>query len=157
MSVIRILCLHGYRHNKDLLMKSMRTMIKKGENNNIQFDFINSPNKHEEDGLYQWWNADKETILTLENYDTAENSVDHIKNLWNDNNYDGILGFSQGSLLTQLFCHKYPSLPKFAILASTFPITDIRYKNMYDTPSNIPTILMIGKNDNYVTNELSLQ
>lgn len=99
---MKILTLRGYRHNSDLMPKSMRPMINKAKRFDIHFDFIYSPLKYEEEqtdiDYRKWWNADRETLFTPEHYNTVAESLDFIVKVWNSDNYDGIMGFSQGSL-----------------------------------------------------------
>ena len=117
---------------------------------------------------YQWWSTSKEGLFNEENYDTLYESIEHIYNLCQQNEYDGILGSSQGSVLVQiivylqehpnLFEEKYKKFKfkfKFAIIGCTFSITDIKYKNLYGHKINLPILNIYGLNDELVPYLLS--
>jgi hypothetical protein len=166
----KILCLHGYRHNSARLQKSMNSMIKNFKKHDIILDFINSPIKYIEpdqdnqDSLYQWWNIDsKDSVLTLDHYDTLNESIKYLTDIWNKDTYIGILGFSQGSVLVQIFCRyieqdiiQVNNKPKFSILCSTFPISDINLKDNL-SKLKIPTLFMCGTKDTFVNNDITLK
>lgn len=163
---MKILCIHGFRHNSEIMKKSMQSIIKKYGKHNIEFEFYDSPIKYvqsEEDqeqqiDYRQWWNATRHDVLTIKDYDTCEESLNNLKTKWLSDKYDGLLGFSQGSILAQIFAYQIQKKiiqiipgnePKFIILCSTFPISDTHYKTYYDVndPLIIPTVLMIGSRD----------
>jgi predicted lipase len=161
---LKILCLHGFRHNSELFKKSMDSTIKKLSKLNVEFDFYDSPINYvgEEEGdddknnYRQWWSANKDNVLTLENYDTLEQSIQNLKHKWEEGKYDGLLGFSQGSVLAQIFAYQIQNKlletyePKFIVLASTFPITDTNYKKYYQEQLNCKTVIMTGSRDTLV-------
>lgn len=168
---LKILCLHGFRHNSQLLKKSMEQTIKKLSRFNIEFDFFDSPIKYSstdndettnEIDYRQWWSATKENVLTLERFDTAEQSINNLKEKWESNKYDGLLGFSQGSTLVQIFAYQIQNKiidtyePKFLVIASTFPISDVGYKKYYQSQVIYKTLIMIGSRDTLVNMEQTL-
>lgn len=160
---MKILCIHGLRHNKILLERSMKSLIKKFKNDT--FVFVNSKFKFEnEDDLFCWWNASRDNALTIEKYDNINESIEYLLNIWNNDNFDGILGFSQGSVLAQIFCYysqnnliNLKNKPKFAILCSTSIISDISLKYLYNDKINIPLCITYGINDQIINEEHTLQ
>lgn len=169
MKSLKILCLHGFRQNTELLKKSMESTIKKLLRLNIEFDFYDSPIKYsngddETSNYRQWWSASRENILTSEKYDTIDQSLVGLKNKWESNKYDGILGFSQGSVLTQIFAYQIQNKiitiinePKFLILVGAFSITDNNYKEYYQKQLKYKTLIITGSKDTLVKMEITLQ
>lgn len=170
-----ILVLHGFRHNSKLLQKSMDTIIRKFKST-VNFVFYDSPIKFvdietkdadfktfDTSELLQWWSATKDSVLTLEKFDTYNESMKNVRDKWNSGKYDGIMGFSQGSVLAQLFCWnaqagliELKTKPKFAILCSTFPVTDLELKKFYKDKLNIPSVIMYGTNDTYISDTVTM-
>lgn len=161
---MKILCVHGFRHNSEALKESMKTLIKKFSKNGIEFHFYDSPISYKSNDVNeinneykQWWSATRANILTLEKYDTIDESLKHLKERWEEDKYDGILGFSQGSVLVQIFAYQIQNKiictyePKFLILASMFAITDINHKNNYQTQLKYKTAIMAGARDTLVS------
>lgn len=165
---INILCLHGLRHNSQLLSKSMATMMKRLGKKNICFDFVESPIKYDnctelpserdnQSEYKQWWSATRDNALTVDKYDTYKESLKVVADAWNKKMYHGILGFSQGSVLAQLFCYLNDTKPQFAILCSPSSISDKELVELYKTKLNVPTCIMFGEKDALVTCDVSLK
>ena len=167
---MKILCLHGFRHNSALLQKSMGTMMTCFKKANIEFDFLDSNISYtsaepvdEKANFRQWWSATKDSVTNLTTFDTIEDSLKTVLKKWDDGKYDGILGFSQGSVLAQIFAYRIQNgifktyAPKFVILCSTFSITDTNEKKMYEKKLDYPCVIMYGEKDTFVTDELTLQ
>lgn len=155
---LKILCLHGFRHNSQLLKKSMEPIIKRLSIFDVEFDFLDSPIKYKSEqnntDYRKWWSVTKENALTLEKYDTIEESILHVKNKWTSNKYDGLLGFSQGSILAQIFAYQVQNKvinleyePKFIILVNTSLISDINYKVYYQEQLLYKTLIISGSKD----------
>jgi hypothetical protein len=158
---LRILCLHGFRHNSYKLKHSMAQLIRRGKPKNIIYDFLDAPFKHPDFNdsstdpnvhYKQWYETDLELVLSggvQTTHDTLDQSLVSIYDKWtSDGPYDGILGFSQGSVVIQHFLLRYPNLspkPKVMILAGPFTIRqEIR---------NIPCLILHGEKDDLVNNE----
>jgi predicted esterase len=151
----------------------MGSLISKLSKQLISFDFYDSPisyQRNESDdpsvdasSYKQWWNATRDNVLTNPEYDTATESVSNLLKKWESAEYDGILGFSQGSVLTQIFTYQIQMKiiktynPKFVILSSTFPITDVKLKSYYETLLDVPTLVMYGSRDTFVTKEQTIE
>lgn len=170
---LKILCLHGFKHNSKLLKKSMEETIEKLSKFNIEFDFYDSPIKYNsaEDNVVnnidkmdykQWWSTTKENILTLEKFDTAEESIKNLKKKWESDKYDGLLGFSQGGVLIQIFAYQIQNKiidtyePKFIVIASTIEISDKNYKKYYECQLIYKTLIMVGSKDTLINMEQTL-
>jgi len=164
---MKILCLHGLRHSGDMMKKSMKDLIRKFAKKDIEFDFYTSPIKftdklaESENEYFQWWSGTRETGLTLEKYDTIEQSINNVLAKWNSDQYDGILGFSQGSVLTQIFAYQIQNKiidtyePKFIILAGASPISDTIYKQYYKDTLKYPVVFIAGMRDTLVTLDIT--
>lgn len=153
MNKLKILCLHGFRHNAEILKREMNLTITKLNKLNVEFDFYDSPFEYTGSNYKQWWSATKEDMLTAERYDTVRESIDNLKQKWESSKYDGLLGFSQGSVLVQIFCYQIQNKlivtyePKFIVLASTFAISDINYRKYYQNQLDYKAAIMIGSHD----------
>lgn len=111
--------------------------------------------------------------MSLDTFDTLENSLEILLKKWNEEKYDGILGFSQGSILVQIFAFyceikkkihniEISYVPKFCILSSSFIITDKNVKNeieIYSKENKIkmPMCLMYGIKDSFIKQEETLK
>ncbi|ARF08130.1 serine hydrolase [Catovirus CTV1] len=164
---MKILCLHGFRSNGSLLYKSINSLASKLKKHNILLDFVDSKTKHPESNndidYRQWWNTSKEGLFNEKTYDTLYESIEQIYDICSKDNYDGIIGYSQGSVMVQILLYLmiYPDLFeakykkfkfdfKFAILASTFKITDTSLMHLYEKKLIIPVLNVYGKNDTLV-------
>lgn len=170
-NVINVLCLHGFRHNASLLQKSMSELVKKLKKKNLVFDYVESPHVYisqdnsdtvediKTNNYRQWWSATKDSVTTLEKFDTYKESLESVTKQWNSKKYDIVLGFSQGSILAQLFCYSIENntintyKPKLCILASSFSITDTMLKDYYKNQLQCPVIHMYGTKDTFVLPE----
>ena len=162
---MKILCLHGFRHNSDKLKKSMDPIIRKLEKTeyNIDFDFFDSPIPYGCDDdpnneLRKWWTVTRENI-NIEHYDTCNDSLQTLFDKWQSDEYDGLLGFSQGSVLIQIFAYQIQMgilaarEPKFIILCSTSKISDTHFATYYDQPLEYKTLIISGSRDPLVNIE----
>ena len=182
---LRILCLHGFRHNSARLKTCMKALIRKQDKLGVEWDFLDSPIDYEpvddnekqlvqSEHLKQWWSMDRSQVLTSTTYNTLDTSVQHVLDHWNRASppYDGMLGFSQGSVLVQalllLYWDKFHRPPQCAILASPIPFhwkwlttttTTISQgaKSKSEPKIRIPTLLMAGAKDTLVPKEESLK
>lgn len=175
----KILCIHGFRSNGLLLSKSIKSLTKKLNKYDIQFDCITSPiaytNLDKSDDIEdmeqdykQWWSTTKLGLFDEPNYNTIYDSIKYIYDLYSKEKYDGILGYSQGSVLVQiiLYLQEYPELFgdmykdmsfkfKFGITSCTFNITDNILKDLYNHKLAIPILNIYGSNDTLVPYNIS--
>lgn len=164
--VINILCLHGYKHNAELLEKSMEMIIQKFKqpgnvNFTVKFHFCNSEILVEPqiNKLYCWG---KEPFISPPSFQNS--SVMHIVNIWNKFNFDGILGFSQGSIMAQIFYYyiknkivNVTNIPQFLILASTYKLEDELLTQFVDKKISCPVALIFGIRDKIKSIEKSIK
>lgn len=173
---MKILCLHGIRHNVDVLKKNMKKLIEKYKRYDIEFEFFESPIRYINentnnfdnnscDNYFQWWSSTRETFLIDKCYDTINESLLNLKQKWMSDNYDGLLGFSQGSVLSQIFVCQINKkiidtyLPKFMILANPYPITDNNFVDYNDHIKNITsmkTIIICGTRDPLISIDIPI-
>lgn len=179
--ITKILCIHGFRSNGELLQKSMDSLTKKFAKYDINFEYITSPISFVDlegdgeiedlDGEYyyrQWWTTGRSRLFDEPKYDTLFDSIKYIYDIYSKNKYDGILGYSQGSVLTQiiLYLQQYPELFeekykdfhfdfKFGILGSTFNISDKKISKLYDRKLNVPILNIYGSKDTLVPYNIS--
>ncbi len=175
---MKILCIHGFRSSGDILYKSLDSLQKKLKKDNIYFDCVTSPTHYiktnnetsdfQDNKYYQWWSTSRENLFDEHTYDSIYESIEYIYNMYQNDNYDGILGYSQGSILTQIILylqehsnlfeqkyHKFKFNFKFGILACTFNITDNVLKNIYSHKLSVPILNIYGSNDELVPFEIS--
>lgn len=163
--MVKILCLHGLRHSGTQMASSMKMMIKKLRKCDIHFDFCNSPIMYPEEGnttLGQWWSSNRDNAMSITHYDTLDESIAHVMNIWNSGEYDGLLGFSQGSVLGQIIMHGIengtivtPFKPKFYLAFSPSLISDIEYQHLYDGRLKTRCMVFAGRKDTLVVSALS--
>jgi len=156
----------------------MDGLIIKLNQNDIKFDFFQSPINYiptkeekelktfsketENNKYYQWWSATKENIMTNEHYDTVNESLINLKNKWESSNYDGLFGFSQGSILVQLFVYQIQInkintyKPKFIILAGSMLPSDISFIDYHITIKQVKAIIISGTKDTLIPLEVSM-
>lgn len=159
---MKILCLHGLRQNKTILAKNMEKIIKKLGKKDIVFDFIDSPFDFIEKEFKQWYYASRENALTIDNYDTINESLKYIVDILNKGVYDGILGFSQGSVVCQIFLYAIENQtinvnikPKFGLLCSTSLISDKNLVNLYKNELKTKTLILNGEKDPIISNDMT--
>lgn len=154
---MKILCLHGYRQNVRLFSKSADSLVKKLKKI-AQVEFINSPFliKEGEIGYEEgidrrkWWSLQKkDDLFEPISYDLAEESISYVAKYYNENKFDGILGFSQGSVVVQCLLLREMINPRFTILIGTFPITDPAWLS-FEFRRELPLLFCIGERDELV-------
>lgn len=157
---MRILCLHEYGTNSQKTKKSLDSLIKKLPN--IEFVFVDSPIR-DDDNTYKWWSITRNNMLSIRKYDTVKKSLLNLQKIWNSDKYDGIFGFSQGSVLAQIFAYQIQEKiisvthqPKFLILSNTYKISDEEFEQFYKKYLEIPTILIIGTRNFLIPIEICL-
>lgn len=155
--MIRILCLHGYRQNKELFAKSAASLANKLKKI-VVFEYINSPYLIGENEIgyeagvdrRKWWSLQsKGELFEPIHYDLMNDATQYVADYYNSKQFDGILGFSQGSVVVQFLLLKKMIKPKFAILIGTFPITDPDWAHI-EFKVDVPLLFCIGERDELV-------
>jgi len=154
------------------------SLTKKFAKHDIRFDYATSPTIYrdlengevdiDDQNYRQWWSTTRKGLFDEPQYDTVYKSIKYIHELCCKENYDGILGYSQGSTLVQImlylqeypefFGDKYKNITfnfKFAVTSCTFNITDNVFKNLYDYKLTMPVLNIYGLNDELVPYRVS--
>ncbi|KAL1123323.1 hypothetical protein AAG570_002409, partial [Ranatra chinensis] len=167
----QILCLHGYRQNKDLFKQktgSFRKLLK----SLAEFDFVDSP--HTVDPIAQtendersWWftSLDRTYVSkTPSDYDKGfDESLASLQSYVKENGpFDGLMGFSQGAAFAAIICSlcqlgKFCADFKFVILVAGFKSLCSPHSNYYNVTLDIPSLHVIGDTDNVISKERSLE
>jgi predicted esterase len=81
-----------------------------------------------------------------------QSSLDALKELVEKNEFDGILGFSQGAAVAGLLLTLYPSKFRYAILISGFTPMDPAVSALYPAaPIGVPSLHIMGTSDPFVS------
>jgi len=153
--MLKVLCLHGFNQNQEIF-KHKCAFLRDRFKNIFELTFIDAPYKLPNDSGNAWWIYSKEAPLDIKWENIIGHNVDHInldaslqfvKKIWNENKFDGILGFSQGATMASFICHNKDNLninPKFVISISGFK------SNLLINEIDIPSIHIIGLSDEII-------
>eukprot|EP01118_Nematostelium_gracile_P017504 TRINITY_DN749_c0_g1_i2.p1 TRINITY_DN749_c0_g1~~TRINITY_DN749_c0_g1_i2.p1 ORF type:complete len:226 (+),score=62.19 TRINITY_DN749_c0_g1_i2:51-728(+) len=178
---LRVLVLHGYFQSGSMMEAktgSFRKIIKTIAKN-AEFVFINAPHRIDpetdyvhpgepiEEDVYKWWKTDSNWLITKE-YVGVEQSIKHIQQIFREKGpFDGVLGFSQGGVLTSILVGLNQDTPteenpisfKFAVIGSANPPTVPEYRENIVRKSTenslVPTLHIYGMNDTLVLPQYS--
>ena len=146
---MRLLCLHGYSMDGDLLRRKLGA-LRKAFNKDYEFIFINGPFKAEETGL-AFWRPNGNVASDI------DQSLVYIHDyIQNHGPFDGVIGFSQGSSVITLYQSKYNVQFKVAVTISASQIVSKLTMDTLNT-INTPCLHICGVNDDICPSELSLQ
>ncbi|RKP10434.1 ovarian cancer-associated gene 2 protein [Thamnocephalis sphaerospora] len=180
---LRILCLHGYMQNGQVLRRKTGVLRKKVKDI-AELVFVTAPfdvpmptditeeerarlqRLYDSEGgelhPYAWWFA-KGTPARYEGFEEAMRQIRSV--LAEQGPFDGVLGFSQGAVFASLLASIYsrPDEPlrldsrhpafRFAILISGFPSRCPSHSYLYERPIQCPSLHMIGLGDTVVLPE----
>lgn len=83
---------------------------------------------------------------------------------WSEDNYQGLLGFSQGSCFVGIICglaaRGLTSIrPKFTIQAAGFPSGSLAHRNCYDSKIELPVhnLFIYGESDEIITKDMTIK
>lgn len=165
---LRILVLHSFRQSARRLESRLRRFAEE-LSDIVELVFVDAPHTYEPDDSERamleadfgavpdythqrcWWHADAENRV-YEGWEDSIRVIDaHLP-------ADGILGFSQGSSLTGLFCALRTDQIRFAICISGFPSRADAHQ-MLTVPGSIdlPSLHIYGEADVLVDNERTKQ
>ncbi|KAI9593604.1 serine hydrolase FSH [Syncephalis fuscata] len=163
---LKILCLHGYMQNGQVLRRKMGAVRKKLKNV-AELVFITSSHPqarlqklyNSEGGElhpYAWWFGSEDGLI----YRGAEESLKQIRDVLAEQGpFDGIFGFSQGAVFASMLASIYskPDHPlrygsshsafQFSMLVSGFKARSPDYASLYETPIKCPSFHAIGAED----------
>lgn len=147
---MRILCLHGFSQSSEIFRKRLKVLEK---SISATLVFPDGPHilKQENEILERcWWRSSDDRLV----YHGLQESIEFIQSLWNSQEFDGILGFSQGATFASILS---PILiPKFMIVVSGFlPFP----KTLADSILNDKTqsLHIMGKSDEIVPMDESIE
>ncbi|CAH1443322.1 unnamed protein product [Lactuca virosa] len=156
----RILCLHGFRTSGEIF----KTQLKKwpeSVHEKVQFFFPDAPfpcnGKSEVEGIfdppyYEWFQFNKD-FTEYENFDKC---LEHIEDLMIKHEIDGLMGFSQGAILSAalpglqakgLALTRVPNI-RFVIIVSGAKLKNQTWADKaYSLPIQCPSLHFLGEAD----------
>ncbi|XP_075215391.1 esterase OVCA2 isoform X2 [Lycorma delicatula] len=174
LTAIKILCLHGYRQNKDVFREKLG-QFRKNLKQHAEFYFTDAPhvvsiqnaptavtgvNADER----SWWFTSEDNTYQSKlktNFCIGlEDSLIALKKIVSEEGpFDGILGFSQGAALTAIICgligkNALPFKIRFVIIVAGFKSLYDGHTDLY-TKINIPSLHVIGENDEVIHQDRS--
>jgi predicted esterase len=151
----RIILLHGYGQNAAVFRRQTSALRKDIEKIGLECTYVDGTISLDDKGESRsWWRADSQTF----EYQGAPESLARIKSLVIESPVEtvGILGFSQGAVLTSLLCDIWQNNIKVSIMVSGFVSRDPRHREMYSADTvKLPTMHVIGQTDELVPPDLS--
>lgn len=163
----KILCLHGLTQNSSIFTSKRIAKLQKRLKNKCHFISIDAPycleNNEEERTWWEYGSACNSNMSSFTNliYNKnkykaigIEKTINYLIKEWESGDYDGLLGFSQGSLMATVLLPYID--PKFIILVSGFctpGFSNIEISNEI----NVPSLHIWGSNDLFVQPDLSKQ
>lgn len=175
-SLLKILCLHGYRQNDKSFRErtgAFRKILKK----HAELVFISAPNRippteplesqKEDDGEDQrgWWFSASDSTYCAQDYTDCvkgyQESLDVIMKAFEDQGpFDGVLGFSQGASMLSLICGLKEQMIEnfqfdFAIFVAGFKSRQKPHTDLYNRIITIPSLHVFGDTDKVIEKEMS--
>ena len=167
---LRILCLHGYHGNSEILRGQMRSLMA-GLESRVELVYLDAPSLSE--GDYGWWHAvsqestrggdDSGVGHAQMRYEGWERTRKAIVAAFEERGpFDGVFGFSQGAVLTGLLVGlrapggvptpEQPLTFDFAILVSGFVSNDPAHAPLYARRASyaLPSLHIVGRSDGVV-------
>uniref|UniRef100_A0A069DPH8 Putative phospholipase/carboxyhydrolase n=1 Tax=Panstrongylus megistus TaxID=65343 RepID=A0A069DPH8_9HEMI len=166
---LKVLCLHGFRQNKDTFKQKLgflRKMLK----SYADFVFMDAPHtltasSNDEVEEKSWWfTGENQTYISKIPSDIDEgfsDSVESVQRFVKDNGpFDGLLGFSQGAAFAGILAillerKEFVADFKFVILVAGFKSLCKPHLNYYNLKVNLPSLHIIGDGDNVIVKERS--
>ena len=175
MKKLRILCLHGYHGNANVLRNQMSTLAR-GMDQLAEFVCVDAPSLAQ--GDFGWWHAvrdenspnaqDPGVGKAVARYRGWSRTRDWLITFFEkEGPFDGIFGFSQGASLAALLVglrspdgkptERKPLVFNFVILVGGFLANDPALANLYDIKASydLPSIHIIGQSDFIVPSDYS--
>ncbi|RSH76555.1 uncharacterized protein EHS24_005544 [Apiotrichum porosum] len=157
---LRILCLHGY-HGSASVMRSQASSFAGEVAPYADLVFINAPSLAK--GSYGWWHARSNMAGGGVVYsgwgDTKANLIDVFAK---EGPFDGVLGLSQGAVLTSILCGLNGSHGikfNFAMMVGGFLASDTELEKLYERHQrySLPSIHVYGRRDGIVNPSATLE
>lgn len=167
----RFLCLHGHSQNEHVfyektggIRKALKEMVQ-------EFMLISAPHllplrEDQEVSMHTWYYKDYD--LNIVDVDSLKVTLDFLQDLWNQNQFDGIIGFSQGGTLATIIAslcdRKYAfNGLKYLIIISSPEInhavlnSSIIKMHNYNNCIATKAIFIIGKSDEWVPSDSTIE
>lgn len=132
---LKILCLHGYRQNGELMRKRIKQLL----GNSIKYELICPTGTFDiDESMKGWWSLEsKEAFLQKHKYIDYDNAVQNLMKQIDGIDIDYIIGFTQGAVFSTLLLGHNKLHVKGIILMSGSDIMDeeLITFNMIKTPS----------------------
>jgi predicted esterase len=153
----RVLCLHGY-HGSASLLESQMGPLTDGFASQFEFVALNAPSIAE--GDFGWWHG--AFALWNEPFRGWERTRDWVVNLFAEQEFDGVFGFSQGAALAGLLVGmrapdgqpnvSAPLRFDFAMMAGGFVSDEPGHASLYAsrTRFDLPSLHLMGRADTIV-------
>ncbi|XP_022194911.2 esterase OVCA2 isoform X3 [Nilaparvata lugens] len=167
---LRILCLHGYRQNKNVFREKLG-QFRKNLKNHAEFHFIDAPHEvkdsfgaNQSDERSWWFTSEDNTYQSKIKTDFCIGLEDSIalvqKTFANEGPFDGILGFSQGAAFTAIICGLLTKKAldfelKFVMIVAGFKSLYDGHAELYEQQINIASLHVIGGGDEVISQERS--
>ena len=157
MSRKRVLCLHGYHGNASLLRSQMGGLT---DEFSSRFEFVAVDAPSIAAGDFGWWHG--AFALWNEPFRGWERTREWVINLFAEEDFDGVFGFSQGAALTGLLVgmrasdgepsEAAPLRFDFAMMAGGFVSNEPAHAPLYASAAGfrLPSVHMMGRADTIV-------
>lgn len=144
MTRLRVLCLHGYTSSASRLQRQLAPVAAALEPY-AQFIFVDGP--FSAPPGHAWWDA--KTAEGVTTYDGWLKSRWYLHSVFHEQGpFDGILGFSQGAILSSVLVSLWPEFMfDFAVLIGGFKARDNYLATIYDGEVHIATLQMFRRHD----------
>jgi pimeloyl-ACP methyl ester carboxylesterase len=162
MSKKRVLCLHGYHGNASLLQSQMAAL---SEALPSDFEFVALDAPSIAYGDFGWWHG--AFALWNEPFRGWDRTREWVVNLFAEQDFDGVFGFSQGAGLTGLLVgmrapdgRPTASTPlrfDFAVMVGGFVSDEPGHASLYESVASfeVPSLHIMGRSDMVVPMEVS--
>jgi predicted esterase len=153
MDKLRILSLHGYSGNGEVLKRQMRAWAEELRDR-AEFVCVDAPSLSS--GDFGWWHSVSDDHAGAHRHCQGwARSRDFLVALCAQARFDGVFGFSQGAAAAALVAGlgaRDGNPPGFAIMVGGFVTGDLEHQPLYEAlaQAQVPSLHLIGRNDNIV-------
>ncbi len=153
----RVLCLHGY-HGRASVLRSQMSALTDQFSSGFDFVAIDAPSIA--DGDFGWWHG--AFSLWNEPFRGWDRTREWVVNLFNEQHFDGVFGFSQGAALAGLLVGmrapdgqvsaSTPLSFDFAMMAGGFISDEPEHASLYTSSASfaLPSLHLMGLADSIV-------
>lgn len=152
---MKILFIHGYQQNAAIFRRKTATIRKQLAFAECVYaeapHLVGDHEQDEERTLKGWWKAVEQDGKMR--YTGAVESLEYLNRMWAAGDYCGILGFSQGAAMANIFSQQLDPKPQFLISVSGFAPRDESYAL---AQTDIPILHVIGDYDKIIVPQISM-